>query len=277
MKNEYTVGQALLSLTNVSKQFGNKLILRDIGTTEKPFIIYDIIRPDRTQGQTIAVVGSSGSGKSTLFQMIAGIHEPTTGTILIPDENKKDGSSKKVSGGDVGFVQQSYPLSRNQTVMQMLMDGAKQGEIVTKKEKLELVENYLETWNLKDQRFLSYRQLSGGQRQRVAIIEQILCSHHAIIFDEPFSGLDVRNIEDVKKSFEKITSTSELNTILFSTHDIHLAVELADLIYVVGLEKQKPAGTIIASFDLMEMGLAWENYGPGHAELAQQIKTIIKN
>jgi ABC-type multidrug transport system ATPase subunit len=277
---EFKRVSSLLTVEGVSKRLNGKLILRDIGTKEKPFVIHDITRPNRIQGQTVAVVGASGSGKSTLFKLIAGIYPPTTGTIVIPDEDKNDGSFKEVDGGDIGFVQQSYPLSRNQTVQEMLHDAAKQGN-VPKSERQHVVDSYLETWNLKDQRYLSKNQLSGGQKQRVAIIEQIICSHHFIIFDEPFSGLDVRNIDDVKNTFEKITATSELGTIIFSTHDIHLAVELADLIYVIGFEKEKgvckPGGTVVQSFDLMEMGLAWEEYGAPHRELNAQIQKLIKD
>jgi len=277
---EFTKVCPLLSIEGVSKTINGKLILRDIGTKEKPFVIYDITRPNKVQGQTVAVVGASGSGKSTLFKLIAGIYPPSTGKITIPVEEKPDGKYREVDGGDIGFVQQSYPLSRNQTVLEMLTDAAKQGNF-PKNERQALIDSYLESWNLKDQRYLSRNQLSGGQKQRVAIIEQIICSHHFIIFDEPFSGLDVRNIEDVKQTFEKITSTSELGTIIFSTHDIHLAVELSDVIYVIGFEKEKngaqiPGGTVIESFDLKEMGLAWQEYGAAHRDLNTQIQKLIK-
>jgi ABC-type nitrate/sulfonate/bicarbonate transport system ATPase subunit len=272
---EYKRAKPLITIEGVSKTFNGKLILRDIGTPEKPFIIYDVERPGRIQGQTIAVVGESGSGKSTLFKLIAGIHQPTTGTITIPNEYKNDGTYKLAEAGDIGFVQQTYPLSRNQTVNKMLMLAARQGGI-PKKERAKKVDSFIESWNLSEQRHLSKKPLSGGQRQRVAIIEQLLCSHHMLIFDEPFSGLDVRNIDDVKKSFEMITQTSELGTIIFSTHDIHLAVEMADLIYVVGFEKGIKGATIIRSFDLMEMGLAWESYGQGHVSLTKEIQSLIK-
>jgi polar amino acid transport system ATP-binding protein len=83
-------------------------------------------------------------------------------------------------------------------------------------------------------------ELSGGQRQRTAIIEQMLTSKHFMILDEPFSGLDVGNIEKVKLSFDKISAANELNTIIFSTHDIRLAVELSDSIYILGKHVGRP-------------------------------------
>ena len=277
---EFVKKELLVSIKNVSKSFGKKLIIRDIGTEENPFIVNNIVRPNMEQGQTIGIVGASGSGKSTLFKLIAGIDSTTTGTIQIPHPDQPE-IYRGVEAGDIGFVQQSYPLSRNESVYSMLNDAAIQGKI-QKKDRKAVIENYLESWNLKDQRFQSKNQLSGGQKQRVAIIEQLLCSHHFIIFDEPFSGLDVRNIEDVKKSFQKITTSDSLNTIFFSTHDLHLAVELSDTIFVMGYEKTEagvliPGGTIIHKFDLMELGLAWIGYSPGHHELATQIDYIIKH
>jgi polar amino acid transport system ATP-binding protein len=104
-------------------------------------------------------------------------------------------------------------------------------------------------------------ELSGGQRQRTAIIEQMLTSKHFMILDEPFSGLDVGNIEKVKLSFDKISAANELNTIIFSTHDIRLAVELSDSIYILGKHGEDPScATIIKHYDLKAMGLAWEPF-----------------
>lgn len=271
--------EPLVTASGVSLHFGHKTIIRDIGTNAHPFVINNITRPDMTQGQTIAVVGPSGSGKSTLFKVLTGIYSPSTGTVEIPQEGTP-GTYRNVVSGDVGFVQQTYPLSRNESVKKMLFDAANLGNI-PKSEQKGVVQNYLESWGLLNQQYLFKKQLSGGQRQRVAIIEQLLCSHHFIVFDEPFSGLDVSNIEDVKKSFKKITTSNEINTIIFSTHDIRLAVELSDVVYVMGYEKgadgkNMPGGTIIKSFDLMEMGIAWEEYGDAHREINNQIQTLIK-
>ena len=276
----YEIGKPLISVLGVSKEINGKVILRDIGIDGMPFVIPDITRPGKITGQTIAVLGESGAGKSTLFRMMAGIDCPTTGSIRIPDPNNSQ-NYEIVEAGDIGFVQQTYPLSRNESVYKMLMDAARQGK-VPKKERDTVVKKYLEMWGLKNQIRQSRNQLSGGQRQRVAIIEQILCSHHFIIFDEPFSGLDVKNVEDVKNSFKQITTTDEINTVIFSTHDIHLAVELSDTIIIIGFQKDKngariPGGTIIKEYNLMKMGLAWTLYGAEHRTLVEEIKNIIKD
>ena len=76
--------EPLLIMENLSQKFDDKIILRDIGSTE-PIVISNITRPNMQQGQTVAIVGPSGSGKTTLFKIIAGIIEtPTTGRVTIP-------------------------------------------------------------------------------------------------------------------------------------------------------------------------------------------------
>lgn len=131
-------------------------------------------------------------------------------------------------------------------------------------------------WGLEKHRAQYPCELSGGQRQRTAIIEQILSSGHFMVLDEPFSGLDVGNIRDVKRSFELIKNDHELNTIIFSTHELRLAVELADSIYVVGFpDESKEFATIVKHFDLKEMGLAWQEFGPKHLELVNEIDAAM--
>jgi ABC-type multidrug transport system ATPase subunit len=271
----YTLAEDLLVVENLSVAYGNKIIIRDIGNGKIPFVIKDVKRENLQQGQIVAVLGRSGRGKSTFFKAITGIIKPTKGCIKVPD-NKTPGNFCEVKEGNVGFVQQNFPLSRNQTVFQMLKEAAGQGNI-PENEKHAIIEHHIESWGLKEQKNSVANQLSGGQKQRVAIIEQLLCSHYFMVFDEPFSGLDVCNIEDVRDSFRRITNTNEINTIIFSTHDIELAVELADQIYIVGYEQNTsgnfdPGGTLVGYYDLKQLNLAWQEFGAGHKELVELIK-----
>ena len=285
---QYQAIRPLIQINNLSYSVKNgssrKLLLRDIGTPEKPFLVNDVVRMDANdQGQIIAVLGRSGGGKSTLFKLLAGLNKPTTGEILIPKHTRDHDELDKLTSvqeGSVGFVQQNYPLSRNQSVRSMLLEAASMGKVPSK-ERRDMVDKYLKEWGLYDQSGQSANQLSGGQRQRVAIIEQLLCSHHFIILDEPFSGLDVKNTDALKQTFNKITSVDEINTIFFSTHVIQLATELADQIFVIGYEydeqgKQLQGGTIIAQYDLKAMGIAWRPYGAEHRKLRYEIEDLIK-
>jgi ABC-type nitrate/sulfonate/bicarbonate transport system ATPase subunit len=240
------------------------------------------VRPDKKQGQIIAFVGRSGRGKSTLFRTLTGLESPTSGRVLIPDYSKPitDGQqpAKIVQEGDVGFVDQKYTLFRHKTVYQALVFALRKTS-GSKEEKHEKIMNYLKDWGLEIHKDKYPNQLSGGQRQRTAILEQLLSSGYYMVLDEPFSGLDVGNIENVKAAFHLINNSHDLNTIIFSTHDIELAVELADSLYVVGYknpEEKNAYGTIIKHFDLKEMGLAWhEDFSPLHHECVLDIKKLM--
>jgi len=270
---KYEIKDTILCFDNVSVAYDGKTIIKDINLREN-----DVISAGKVVGQTIAVVGRSGRGKSTLFKVLTGLVKPTTGQVLITDVNSdiKD-DAKVVSEGDVGFVDQKYTLFRHKTIQQ-ICNFALRKKNLPKDEKVKLVDKYLTEWGLFEHRDKYPCELSGGQRQRTAIIEQILSSGHFMVFDEPFSGLDVGNIENVKNSFSLIQQSHELNTIIFSTHDINLAVELADSIYVVGHKDGcKDYSTIVKHYDLKEMGLAWEEFSSEHLKLVEEIKNVLLN
>lgn len=266
---DYKVGNTILYLDKVELGYGQgsdyKVILKDITLEEK-----DIVG----MGQVIAVVGRSGRGKSTLFKALTGMVKPKSGKILI-SENEKDVKAKEVVEGDVGYVDQKYTLFRHKTILQAWHSALRKTKM-TENEKQDTIQKYLVEWGLVDHKDKYPCELSGGQRQRTAIIEQILSSGHFMVFDEPFSGLDVGNIRNVKNSFSLIQKAHELNTIIFSTHDMRLAVELADSIYVVGYpDDKKEYSTIISHYDLKQLGLAWQKFGQAHLELLEKIETDL--
>jgi ABC-type nitrate/sulfonate/bicarbonate transport system ATPase subunit len=269
----------VLHVENLSVSYGDKVIIRDINFTEK-----DTVRPDRPQGQIIAFLGRSGRGKSTLFKAITGLEKPSSGRVLIPDLSKPVNNgqqpAKEVQEGDVGFVNQKYTLFRHKTVYDTLQFALRK-TTGTKEEKHDKIMQYLRDWGLETCKDQYPNFLSGGQRQRTAILEQLLSSGHYMVLDEPFSGLDIGNIMSVKNAFQLINQSHQLNTIIFSTHDIELAVELADSIYILGYKQNdngqlNAIGTILKHFDLKQMGLAWQNNFSGqHLECVQMIKEIM--
>lgn len=270
----YDMQNTLLYVEDLSVAYGDKTIIKDINLTEK-----DVVREGRVTGQVIAIVGRSGRGKSTLFKALTGLVKPTTGKVLIADTNTgTENDAKEVNEGDIGFVDQKYTLFRNKTVYQSLLFALRKKNL-PKEQKHEQIMTYLKEWGLENEKDKYPNELSGGQRQRTAVIEQIFCSGHYMVLDEPFSGLDIGNIEDVKKAFNLITSSHEFNTIIYSTHDIELAVELADSIYVIGYPtiegKKMDYGTIVKHFDMKEMELAWKDFGLDHIEVVKQVKNSM--
>jgi len=274
MSYNYELKQTIFYLDNISVGYSGKGVLKNVTIVEK-----DVVREGvKATGQVIAVVGRSGRGKSTLFRALSGLDKPISGRVLISTSMPgQPEAAKEVAEGDVGFVDQKYTLFRHKTVNQIMFYALKKC-MLPKEEKTKLIDEQLTKWGLIEHKDKYPCELSGGQRQRTAIIEQLLTSKHFMIFDEPFSGLDVGNIESVKEAFELIQSSDELNTIIFSTHDLHLATELADVIYLIGHpEGVTDYSTVVQKYDLKEMGIAWTSFGPAHLELVSKIKTDMLN
>ena len=258
--NIHSYAERLLTIDNLSLVLGSKqnLILRDIN-----LYVDNVIRPGKTQGQVVALLGLSGSGKTQLFRCIAGLLTPTTGSVVINSDNHP------VIAGEVGVVQQSYPLMSHRTVISNLMmvttDRTRAIDLLTK-------------FNLVDKQLLYPSELSGGQRQRVAIIQQMLCSNYFILMDEPFSGLDVIAKDNVCKLINEVTSASELSTTIFTTHDIEAAIQVADTIWVLGKESGKEGATVRATYNLIERDLAWNpavEHHPNFRPLVEELKQLF--
>lgn len=268
---EFQYKETLLYVENLSVAYDDTVIIKDISLIEK-----DVVRDTKDcTGQIIAIIGRSGRGKSTFFKALTGLVKPSSGKILIKDFDSKDANAAKpVAEGDIGFVDQKYTLFRHKTVQETLQFALRKSTLsATEKEKK--INDYLQKWGLEKCAHKYPNELSGGQRQRTAIIEQLFSSDKFIVLDEPFSGLDIGNIEEVKKSFELLSDLSEHNTILFSSHDIKLALEIAQVVYVIGHPtingEKKEYGTVVAHYDLRDMGLAWKEYGDDHRKLYKEI------
>jgi ABC-type nitrate/sulfonate/bicarbonate transport system ATPase subunit len=237
----YEKKERLLTIENVNLQYGEKVILRDVNLH-----VDNIVRPGMQQGQVVALLGLSGSGKTQLFRCIAGLQAPTGGVVKLM-------SDTQVKAGDVGVVQQAYPLLNHRTIWSNLMLAAH-----GKKENKEKAESLLAHFKLSDKKNSYPLELSGGQRQRVAIIQQLLCSSHFLLMDEPFSGLDVMAKRRVFDTINTVATTDELNTVIFTTHDLEAAVTLADTIWIIGHKEGDPPGaTVLKQLDLAAIGLAW--------------------
>jgi polar amino acid transport system ATP-binding protein len=269
---QYKELDTILYVDKLCVGYDGKQILKDVNIIEK-----NIVREGHTStGQVIAFIGRSGRGKSTLFKALTGLLKPTSGQVFITDLKTQDANdAKEISEGDMGFVDQKYTLFRHKTVEDICRYAMRKVNN-SKAEKEDIITKYLEDWGLAEHRKKYSCELSGGQRQRTAIIEQILSSKHFMILDEPFSGLDVGNIEKVKVAFDRIKDDNEYNTIIFSTHDIKLAIELADSIYIIGFpEGVTDYSTVVKHYDLKAMGLAWTEYNDSHRAVYNDIKELL--
>ena len=240
----------LLKVDHVSLSYDDKVILRDVNAE-----IRDIVRADCTQGQVVGFLGPSGIGKTQLFRIIAGLNQPTSGQVLV------NSTLTPVKAGMVGVVAQNYPLFENRTIFSNLILAAKQIE-KNNDAAHEKVLKYLKRLDMLDCSQLYPAQISGGQRQRIAIAQQLLCSEHFLLMDEPFSGLDLVMEDKVCELINEIACLDELNTIIVVTHDVTAAATVADHLWLMGRDRDAsgniiPGARIQETYDLIERDLCW--------------------
>lgn len=188
--------------------------------------VIDNINFNIEEGEFVTIIGSSGSGKTTILKMINGLVEPTSGNILINDENISY-IDKIELRRNIGYVVQGNVLFPHMTVQEninFVPDLKKEDPID--------VEELLNSVNL-DSSFLNRmpNELSGGQQQRVGIIRALSSSPNILLMDEPFGAVDAITREQLQDEIKRIHDNSNL-TIIFVTHDIREALFLSDKIIV---------------------------------------------
>ena len=178
-----------------------------------------------TEGDFISVAGPSGSGKTTMMNIIGLIDQPSSGRLIIGGQSTENASRRELTRlrrEFVGFVFQSFNLLPVLTVFENvelpLLIGNKGGKELSKKERKERVEYFLEGVGLADRRKHKPTELSGGQQQRAAIARAMVTKPKLVIADEPTANLDSANGERILELMKKVNQ-DEGTTFLFSTHD----------------------------------------------------------
>ncbi|MHA5094663.1 ABC transporter ATP-binding protein [Oenococcus oeni] len=197
------MNEPLMTIKNVSKQYGNHLILENINLS-----LYD--------NDFIALVGKSGGGKSTLLRLIAGFEPYSSGEIIFM--NQRITSLNK----QMRIMFQEDRLLPWMTVSENISFRSRGQQI--KEKALSL----LELVGLED--FANYYpiQLSGGQRQRVSLARALMANPKLLLLDEPLSALDALTRLNMQELIMDICSKQHLTTILV-THDVDEAARIVVL------------------------------------------------
>ena len=180
---------------------------------------------DIKENEFICVVGPSGCGKSTLLNIIAGLLEPTSGTVTL------DGKVIEGTGVERGVVFQQYALFPWRTVLKNVMFPLEMKK-VPKAEAEAIARKYIKSVGLEGFEKSFPKELSGGMKQRVAIARAYAANPEVLLLDEPFGALDAQTRVQLQTELLE-TWEKERKTCFFITHDVDEAVILAQRVIIM--------------------------------------------
>jgi NitT/TauT family transport system ATP-binding protein len=187
----------------------------------------------------VCLVGPSGCGKTTLLNIIAGLETPDSGQVL------EDGKAITSPGQDRLVMFQEAALFPWLDVMGNVLFGLKLKPALSKAQRRELAETYLNMVGLSNFIHANVHELSGGMKQRVALARSLAPDPKVMLMDEPFGSLDAMTREQLYGDLQRI-SEEQHKTIIFVTHNVREAVCLGDR---VCLFSDRP-GRIRAEFSI---------------------------
>ena len=189
-------------------------------TSGERLLALDKINLKVKPGEFLCIVGPSGCGKSTLLHIIAGLHRPTSGKILVDD------APVAGPGTDRILIFQELGLFPWLTVAQNVEFGLKM-KGTPAAERQDQVQRYLHLVQLSKFAKSFVHQLSGGMRQRVALARALATEPDVLLMDEPFAALDAQTRDLLHDELERIWADTG-RTIIFVTHNVREAVRLGD-------------------------------------------------
>jgi ABC-type nitrate/sulfonate/bicarbonate transport system ATPase subunit len=190
--------------------------------------VLDNVTADVAKGEFVCLVGPSGCGKSTMLNIVGGFLQPTSGEVLVEGEAVNGPDPRRI------FVFQENGVFPWLTVQENIAFGLRGRSA---EERRQIVDHYIEMVGLTGFDAAYPHELSGGMRQRVEIARALAANPDIIYMDEPFGALDFITRLKMRADLVRIWQ-SEKKTILFVTHDIEEAVQLADRVLIMS---QRPA------------------------------------
>jgi spermidine/putrescine transport system ATP-binding protein len=222
------MGATDLQIQGITKRFGEFTAVDDLTLTIP-------------QGSFFALLGASGCGKTTTLRMVAGLEQPTVGTIMLGEQ---DITRLKPYQRPVNTVFQSYALFPHLTIFENVAFGLRRTKTPDVKAK---VGEMLELVELQDYAQRRPAQLSGGQQQRVALARALINRPQVLLLDEPLGALDLKLRRAMQIELKRIQEEVGI-TFVHVTHDQEEAMTMADTIAVMN------AGVI------EQLGAPWDLY-----------------
>ena len=240
----------MIDVKNLSKSFGDNLVLNDISEHIYP-------------GGKVVIIGPSGSGKSTFLRCLNLMEYPSSGTITFDGVETTD---PKVNIDEVrrkmGMVFQHFNLFPNMTIKKNITLAPVRTKLMTQAEADEKAMQLLRRVGLEEKADAYPSQLSGGQKQRIAIVRALAMNPKVILFDEPTSALDPEMVGEVLAVMKELAE--EGMTMVVVTHEMGFAREVGNRVLFMDEGK------------IVEQGTPAEVFGnPKHPRLQDFLSKVL--
>jgi len=207
----------VLAAKNISKSFDGRVILRKI----------DI---HLNKGEMLGLLGSNGAGKSTFMNIVLGLLKCDYGEIFLGNTKLTNLAIHERSKLGIAYLPQQTSIFRGLTVYENLLAIAQ----ITKKkpnEQLEIVEKLMAEFSITHLRDVRATALSGGERRRTEIARCLINNPKVLLLDEPFAGVDLLSIQDIKGLLLKLQARG--CAVLVTDHNASQLLSVVDRAYVV--------------------------------------------
>ena len=215
----------ILAAKNISKSFAGRMILRKI----------DI---HLNQSEMLGLLGSNGAGKSTFMNIVLGILRCDFGDIFLGNTKLTNIPIHERSKLGIAYLPQQTAIFRGLTVYENLLGIA---QIVKKyiSEQKDIVEKLMAEFSITHLRNIKATSLSGGERRRTEIARCLISNPKVLLLDEPFAGVDLLSIQDIKGLLLKLQHRG--CAVLITDHNASQLLSVVDRAYVIA------NGTIVAN------------------------------
>lgn len=213
----------MLTAENLVKKFNDTIAVNDISFTAEP-------------GRIFGILGPNGAGKTTTLRTILNIIKPTSGSIKFNDKPITYDYFNLI-----GYLPEERGLYKKSRVIDFLLYFAELKNI-SKSGRIALADEWLKKLNIEEYRNKKIEQLSKGNQQKIQFISAIMHNPDLLILDEPFSGFDPINQQEIKDFINSFISSGK--TIILSTHQMDTAEKLCEDILLIDKGKEVCIGSL---------------------------------
>ncbi len=212
----------------------NFVTIHKLHFAHKDHVVFHNLNIDIPRGKITAIMGPSGTGKTTLLRLIGGQLYPSTGTVMVDNENIHKLSRRDLykTRRKLGMLFQSGALFTNLSVFDNVAFPIREHTNLNESMIRNLVLMKLEAVGLRGARTLMPSQLSGGMARRVALARTLALDPQMLMYDEPFTGQDPISMGVLVKLIKLLNDALGVTSVIVS-HDVPETLSIADKVYLI--------------------------------------------